>query len=468
MTPDADLLAWLVRVNGPLEGRRHLLKTEVTRIGRDPRNELVLAGEEAAVVSGRHAEVRREGGAFHVYDLGSTNGLFVNGDKLESHALALGDVIELGLGGPRFAFESERLPASDVDRTMLALPKAKTLPSRGSPASSGRPVDQPSSRRPVNPPSSTAVRVQQAVESVLAGRSRKWRIVAASCAAVAVLLAGLLAWSALGVRGQKSDIEAKIAELESRLASEDLSGDETEELVARLEAYQQEAVALRENPLFRLAGFDEEVIFVESELRTLLEAFGAEQYYLPPDFVSRVEYYVGQLNGQDRQRMSRALDESRAGFEQMQARFAAYRLPADLAYVAVAESALHNDSESAQGAVGVWQFRAPTARQYGLQVDSSIDERRDPVKSTEAAARYFRDLILDFGAGSSVMLAIAAYNVGPTKMRSTIRRIEDPIQQRNFWYLYRTRKLPSQTREYVPRVLAAMIIGRNPKRYGFE
>ena len=88
-------------------------------------------------------------------------------------------------------------------------------------------------------------------------------------------------------------------------------------------------------------------------------------------------------------------------------------------------------------------------------------------KSTQAACKYIRDLILDFGSGSSVMLALAAYNLGPSKVKQAIRRVEDPIKQRNFWYLYHVRALPSETREYVPKVIAAMIIGRQPKRYGF-
>jgi membrane-bound lytic murein transglycosylase D len=65
------------------------------------------------------------------------------------------------------------------------------------------------------------------------------------------------------------------------------------------------------------------------------------------------------------------------------------------------------------------------------------------------------------------MLALAAYNLGPSKVKQAIRRVEDPIKQRNFWYLYHVRALPSETREYVPKVIAAMIIGRQPKRYGF-
>ncbi len=461
MAPDTDALAWLVRRSGPLEGRRFLLKTAVTRIGRDPRGEIVLAGGDAAVVSGRHAEVRRETSGFHIYDLGSMNGLYVNGEKLDSRALVPGDVLELGSGGPRFEFESEQLEASDLDRTILALPKARTaLPQSRAPQSRPREVDSPSA--------STAVRVQRLVEAALVGGHRKWRRIAIALAASLALIVALIAWSLWSVRERKDDIEVKIAEIEDRMASADLSDEEAAQLESQLEAYQEEAGALRENLLFRMAGFDDEVIFVESELRSLLEAFGAEQYYLPPDFVARVQHYVALFTGEDRGRMSRALHISHETLEQMQARFAAYRLPPELAYVAVAESALRTDSESPQGAVGIWQFRPNTARQFGLEVNAETDERLDPIKSTEAAARYFRDLILEFGAGSSVMLAIAAYNVGPTRMRGTIRRIEDPIQQRNFWYLYRTRKLPAQTREYVPRVLAAIIIGRNPKRYGFE
>jgi membrane-bound lytic murein transglycosylase D len=99
-------------------------------------------------------------------------------------------------------------------------------------------------------------------------------------------------------------------------------------------------------------------------------------------------------------------------------------------------------------------------------VEHGVDERLDAAKSTRAACKYIRELILDFGAGSSVMLALAAYNLGPTKVKSAIRKVNDPIKQRNFWYLYRVRAVPPETREYVPKVVAVMLIGRNPERYG--
>jgi membrane-bound lytic murein transglycosylase D len=97
-----------------------------------------------------------------------------------------------------------------------------------------------------------------------------------------------------------------------------------------------------------------------------------------------------------------------------------------------------------------------------------VDERKDLVKSTYATCKYLRDLILDFGTGSSVMLALAAYDSGTTTVKQAVSKtVRDPIKQRNFWYLYRSQALPHETREYVPRVFAAILIGRNPAHFGF-
>src|SRR5262249_26617036 len=105
---------------------------------------------------------------------------------------------------------------------------------------------------------------------------------------------------------------------------------------------------------------------------------------------------------------------------------------------------------------------------YGLKVTTDLDERLDIQKSTQAACRLLRDLILDFGSGSSVMLALAAYNSGSAKVKQGIKKVTDPIKQRNFWYLYRIRALPEETRQYVPKVIAAIIIAREPSQFGFD
>jgi membrane-bound lytic murein transglycosylase D len=162
------------------------------------------------------------------------------------------------------------------------------------------------------------------------------------------------------------------------------------------------------------------------------------------------------------------LGEARRQLEIIRRVFQDQNLPPDLAFIVLVESAFISGDSSRAGAAGLWQFTPATARQYGLRVDSKVDERLNTRQATRAACRYIRELILDFGAGSSVMLALAAYNVGPGKVKHAIRTVNDPIRQRNFWYLYRIRALPAETRAYVPKVIAAMIIGRNPQRFGFE
>jgi membrane-bound lytic murein transglycosylase D len=196
--------------------------------------------------------------------------------------------------------------------------------------------------------------------------------------------------------------------------------------------------------------------------------FGAETYSVPPEFEQGVTQYIEQYRGSDRPLMERALNEASRKMTEIRTMLQTESLPPDLAYIPLVESAL-GQQVSAAGAAGPWQLTPITARSLGLRVDGAVDERLDLRKATHAGCRYLRNLILDFGSGSSVMLALAAYNLGPTRVKQAVTKVvQDPIKQRNFWYLYRTRALPAETREYVPKVFAATIIGRNPVRFGFS
>jgi membrane-bound lytic murein transglycosylase D len=206
---------------------------------------------------------------------------------------------------------------------------------------------------------------------------------------------------------------------------------------------------------------------VEKDTDVLMKEFGAEEHNVPLDFIVEVTRFVQQFQGRDHDLMARALADDRGVLERMRQILRRDQLPEDLAYIALVESGFSLTSSSHEGAAGAWQFTEATAREYGMEVSDRMDERLDLSKSTEAASRYIRDLILDFGSGSSVLLALAAYNEGPEKVRHAVRSVKDPIKQRNFWYLYQTRALPEETREYVPKVLAAILIGRNPGQYGF-
>ncbi len=140
-----------------------------------------------------------------------------------------------------------------------------------------------------------------------------------------------------------------------------------------------------------------------------------------------------------------------------------YGLPEDLVYLAMIESGFSNRAYSRAHAVGPWQFIRGTGRRYGLKIDYWVDERRDPVKATHAASQYLRDLYAEF---DSWYLAAAAYNAGEGKIRRAIKR----YKTEDFWSMStrRRRLLKSETKNYVPKMIAAAIIAKQPEKYGFH
>jgi membrane-bound lytic murein transglycosylase D len=135
-------------------------------------------------------------------------------------------------------------------------------------------------------------------------------------------------------------------------------------------------------------------------------------------------------------------------------------LPEDLMFTAMIESGFNPVAVSRAGAKGLWQFMVPTARRYGLRVDRWVDERLDPEKSTVAAASYLRDLHTMFGSWE---LAKAAYNAGEMK----VIRAMKALKTSDFWELTRSSVLRDETKNFVPAIQAATLIGRQPERYGF-
>jgi membrane-bound lytic murein transglycosylase D len=142
--------------------------------------------------------------------------------------------------------------------------------------------------------------------------------------------------------------------------------------------------------------------------------------------------------------------------------FRAEGLPLDLAYVPLIESAFDPNALSRAKAKGVWQFMEGTGSENGLRTDWFVDERSDPTKATVAAAKYLKNLATLFSGDWH--LALASYNGGPYRVQKAIQR----LGVENFWDLASNpTALPRETREYVPMILAAMIIARNPTQYGF-
>ncbi len=135
-------------------------------------------------------------------------------------------------------------------------------------------------------------------------------------------------------------------------------------------------------------------------------------------------------------------------------------VPRDLAHMAMVESGYRHNARSRVGAIGLWQFMRGTARRYGLVCNEFADERLDPERSTRAAARYLKDLHAEFG---DWYLAMAAYNSGEGKVRRAIKR----TGENDFWALARSRYLPRETKNFVPAILAAIVVSNDPEQFGF-
>lgn len=163
-----------------------------------------------------------------------------------------------------------------------------------------------------------------------------------------------------------------------------------------------------------------------------------------------VQKYINQYSGRLRNSVAVLLGASNFYNPIFEEALESYQLPLELKYLPIIESALNPTATSRAGAVGLWQFMIGTGKQYGLEVTSLIDERRDPIKASYAAAHYLRDLYNIFGDWT---LVIASYNCGPNNVNKAIKRAGGV---KDFWSIYPY--LPNETRGYVPAFIAANYI----------
>jgi len=199
-----------------------------------------------------------------------------------------------------------------------------------------------------------------------------------------------------------------------------------------------------------------------SEVETEGYGFLAEDESVPLPFNEAVDRNLERFTTPPmRDRFARWLRRSGRYVPMMKAVFREAGLPEDLVYLALIESGFNPYARSWKRAVGPWQFIESTARRYGLTVNWWEDERRDPEKATRAAARYLADLYGRFGAWD---LAMAAYNGGEGRIGRAVRRTKTD----DFWKLRDTRHIRRETKNYVPKYIAATMIARNPARYGFD
>lgn len=185
------------------------------------------------------------------------------------------------------------------------------------------------------------------------------------------------------------------------------------------------------------------------------------RYDFPITLNAKVEAWIDYFTGRGRPHMERYLSRSSRYIPAMKQILKKEGVPEDLVYLALIESGFNMRAYSRARAVGPWQFISGTGKRYGLKIDFWIDERRDPIRSTEAAARYLKDLYLMF---ESWYLAAAAYNAGENR----ILRAISSSNTNNYWHISKTRLIRRETKDYVPKLIAAAIIAKNAKKFGFD
>ena|GEM_PF-322624 len=181
----------------------------------------------------------------------------------------------------------------------------------------------------------------------------------------------------------------------------------------------------------------------------------------PVEIDEKIQEWIYLYTRKKDSKFLRGLERSTKYLPMIKKIFTAEDLPLDLAYVPLIESHFSTDAVSPSGAVGMWQFVRSTARNYGLRVDKWVDERKDPEKSTRAAAKYLKDLYRMLGSWD---LVIAAYNSGEYKIHNAIGR----YRTRDFEELSSTGYLSEETQNYVPMLKAAIIVANNPGKYGLN
>ncbi len=236
-------------------------------------------------------------------------------------------------------------------------------------------------------------------------------------------------------------------------------------LVERLRAVLREFEDESEEPTEGVKLAVEEVSLSGAELRAERDqVMAAEQgavFDFPIDLNDKVLTWVNIFTGRIKSKIEASLGRGSRYLPMIRQIFAEEGIPQDLAFLPIIESGYINSARSRAKAVGMWQFMPATGRIFGLNRSAWVEERRDPMKTTRAAARYLRTLYKDSG---DWYLALAGYNNGPGRVESCAQS----IGSRNFWDMARSRWMRNATKSYVPQMCAAVLVGRFPERYGLK
>lgn len=448
-------------------GAEKLRFEEAVRLGRAETNGIVVDHE---YVSGVHLELRPTADGWEVVDSGSTNGTFINGERITRAVLGAHNAIRLGHpAGPELVVMVQGLEAD----TTLVVPKGE-LVSRY--LGEDDPEDMSERTRVLR---ATLQEHKEQETRVWLKRTRQMRIVVIALLLFGGGAAGLAWWQGRRVEAQRlaaAELFYTIKGLELDLRRLEAASGPDPSLRERQERLEAQYEDLMTTLGIYSDGTPEEVQLIYRTVHRL----GESEVTVPREFVDEVLRYIGEWNPAD---LEASLQRATANdFGPTVADILLDNgLPREFFYLALQESKLDPEAIGPSTRYGVpkgmWQLIPSTAEAYGLrlgplqgerQVDPA-DERHDVAKATAAAARYLSD-IYETDAQASGLLVMAAYNLGEPRLLSMVRSLPESPSERNFWTLIETHgeEIPTETYNYVYRIVSAAVIGQDPELFGFD
>jgi membrane-bound lytic murein transglycosylase D len=453
-------------------------------IGRDPGCEVRV--EQAGIVSRRHAEVFFKEDSWWVRDLGSTNGTYLDNQRVKLAPLQGTHALRLGQAGPKLQIVVEKSAGGETAAGELDGYIRHYL-------GKGDDGSAPSGKH--------TLMIRRAYELVQRRQRRLYGGLIAAAVGVALAMLGLAIWRQVHyerLRGTAQKIFYSMKEQDVRMAQlraliEKQGNPELEAQLARLEEGRQEQARHYDDFVGEL-GIYNRLSGKEKAILRVARVFNESEIRLPEGFVAAVLREI-QMHWYPQRLSLKTIfqDAEGRGYTPFIVRtMKKYGLPPQFFYLALQESRFDARAVGPRTpygrAKGMWQFIPSTARRYGLDpgarqdtahADPS-DERQDFAKATVAAARYLRDIYGEL-AQASGLLAMASYNWGEHRVVARLRELpglenvpENELAQnperRNYWRLYSEfgDRIPGQTKDYVLKIFAAAVIGEDPRLFGFD
>jgi membrane-bound lytic murein transglycosylase D len=453
---------------------QHLRFTNSFRIGRTEECEVCINDD---YVSRIHAEVVFENGQWWVRDLNSSNGIYVDGKRVEAAPVSQAITIRLGIEGPELSLEVQPAPTQEKHPT-----GSETMVARYVEHYFGKSVSD-------TPVGEHTAYVRKAFAQVQTKQKRTYGKIIAVLVFAALGAGGYAFYLHQQVQRQKAlaedlfyamkSLDLDIANLEKAVL--DSNSQQGTEVIRNYENRRQEMEKSYDQFLATLHVYNPKMTPQQRLVLRVARIFGECELDMPRDFEAEINKYIKywQSSGRLATAVRTAQENGYADF--ISKELLARGLPPQFFYLALQESNFDpyiNGPMTRKGiAKGMWQFVPETAAKYGLRLGPLVDLRRpDPgderdqyEKATKAAARYLKDLY-STDAQASGFLVMACYNWGEGQVLPLVRSMPANPRERNFWRLLSNHKnkIPQETYDYVFYIISAAVIGENPRLFGFD